>query len=127
MKNKKFKLLLVEDNEIAQKATVLVLASKFECEVSIANSGEEALQMADENKYDLILMDVGLPGIDGIETTLKIKQSQNPNHKIPVVAITAHTDAATCQQCFDAGMVGFLAKPFSYTEMQIVLERLKLF
>ena len=58
MKNKKFKILLVEDNEIAQKATVLVLASKFECEVSIANSGEEALQMADENKYDLILMDV---------------------------------------------------------------------
>ena len=126
MKNKKFKILLVEDNEIAQKATVLVLASKFECEVSIANSGEEALQMADENKYDLILMDVGLPGIDGIETTLKIKQSQNPNRKIPVVAITAHTDDATRQQCFDADMVGFLVKPFSYTEMQIVLERLKL-
>ena len=126
MKNKKFKILLVEDNEIAQKATALVLASKFGYEVSIANSGEEALQIADGNKYDLILMDIGLPGIDGIETTLKIKQSQNPNRKIPVVAITAHTDDVTRQQCFDAGMVGFLVKPFSYTEMQSVLERLKL-
>ena len=94
--------------------------------VTEAHNGREAVNIAQDQAFDLILMDIGLPGIDGIETTLKIKQSQNPNRKIPVVAITAHTDDTTRQQCFDADMVGFLVKPFSYTEMQIVLERLKL-
>lgn len=121
MENKKFKILLVEDNAATQQATKLILAYKFGCEVSIASSGEEAIQMVGEDKYDLILMDIGLPGIDGIETTAKIKQLQNSNHKTPVVAITAHTDEHTKKQCIEVGMDGFMAKPFNNSEMEEVL------
>ncbi len=121
MKNQKFKILLVEDNEATQQATKLILTYKFGCEVAVASSGEEALQMASENNYDLIFMDIGLPGIDGIETTQKIRSPEGLNHKTPVVALTAHTDDNTRQKCVNIGMNEYLAKPFNNSEMKEIL------
>lgn len=127
MNSKTLKILLVEDDIPAQRATRLLLISKFDCEVLVAGSGEEALQMAADNMYDLILMDIiGLPGINGIETTGKLKQLKGINRQTPVVAVTAHTDEHIRQQCKEVGMEAFLAKPFRYTELQIILKQLKL-
>ena len=101
----------------------LSLTSKFNCEVSVANSGEEAIQMTSDNIYDLIFMDVGLPGINGIEATVKIRHQGGINHQAPIVA---HTDKLTRQRCSDVGMDDFLAKPFDNSEMKKVLMKFKL-
>lgn len=120
------KILLVEDSISAQQATSLMLTSRLDCEVSVASSGEEALPMATDNMYDLILMDIGLPGINGIETTKVLKLLSGINCKTPVVAVTAHTDDHTRKQCKEVGMEAFLAKPFRYEELQIILEQIEL-
>ncbi len=126
MSNKNFKILLVEDDVATQQMLTLSLTSKFNCEVSVANSGEEAIQMTSDNIYDLIFMDVGLPGINGIEATVKIRHPGGINHQTPIVALTAHTDKRTRQRCSDVGMDDFLAKPFDNSEMKKVLMKFKL-
>lgn len=126
MSNKNFKILLVEDDVATQQMLTLSLTSKFNCEVSVANSGEKAIQMTSDNIYDLIFMDVGLPGINGIEATVKIRHQRGINHQTPIVALTAHTDKRTRQRCRDVGMDDFLAKPFDNSEMKKVLMKFKL-
>ena len=79
-----------------------------------------------EQTYDLIFMDVGLPGINGIEATVKIRYQGGINHQAPIVALTAHTDKRTRQRCSDVGMDDFLAKPFDNSEMKKVLMKFKL-
>lgn len=123
---KVLKILLVEDNVLIQEATSLMLIAKLDCEISVASSGEEALQTTADNIYDLILMDIGLPGMNGIETTRELKAPASINCKTPVVAVTAHTNKHIRQQCMEVGMEAFLPKPFRYAEMQMVLEKLKI-
>ena len=126
MNNKKFKILLVEDDIGAQQMLALNLTHKFDCEVFVASTGEEAVQMASNNIYDLIFMDIGLPGIDGVEATANIRQLVSVNHQTPIVALTAHTDKHTRQRCDDVSMDDFLAKPFDNSEIKKVLMKFKL-
>ncbi len=105
------RLLLVDDNEIdlhiAEELLVAAGAS-----VATANSGREALDMlaADANVCDLVLMDVELPGMDGIEVTRLIR-AQPKLAGIPILALTAHSMPAERKRCADAGMLDHIAKP----------------
>ena len=67
----KIKLLLVEDQKIAQKVAEMIL-STLNFDVDVADSGEQAISLFEENRYQIVLMDLGLPGIDGFETTKRI-------------------------------------------------------
>ncbi|ARN75627.1 hypothetical protein BST96_16845 [Oceanicoccus sagamiensis] len=112
-------ILLAEDNLVNQKVAVKLLES-LGCLVSLAANGTEAVSMACNSSYDLILMDCEMPLMDGYEATRRIRQweQQNNHHPTPIYALSAHTLSEQVSQCASAGMDGHIAKP-------IVLENLK--
>jgi CheY-like chemotaxis protein len=103
------KVLLVEDNPLnLELATDLLEVCGIE--VIAANTGEIAVKLAHEQMPDLILMDLSLPGMDGLQATAALKA--NPQTRaIPVVAVTAHAMKGDEQKALDAGCEGYITKP----------------
>ena len=118
-------LLLVDDNEINQQVATEAF-NYWGCKVSIATNGQEALTFLEQGTYDLVFMDCQMPVMDGYEATQKIrekeKQSQN-NHRIPIIAMTAHAMPTDKQRCFAAGMDDYLSKPFGLEDIKKCLKR----
>jgi len=104
------RILLVEDNLLVQKVTYANLTS-WALQVNIASTGHEAVQLAQQQSYDLIFMDVGLPDIDGCTVTALIRQHDEHNKHVPIIALTAHNDQEVTAQCLRAGMNKVLTKP----------------
>ena len=110
------RILVVEDDPINR----LVVVSKLEVfgvEVVIAESGSEALEQLHTETFDLVLMDCQIPGIDGYETTRRLRQSDGPQAAIPVVALTAHSHPDERGRCLAAGMNDYLVKPVSSEQL----------
>ena len=112
------RILLAEDNKLN------VLVAKEELSdaipgvvVDVAVNGKLALGMVQQNDYDLILMDVQMPVMDGYETTRAIRALANGKSRTPILAMTANVMEAEVQQCLDAGMDGFVPKPFKQEEL----------
>ncbi len=101
------RILLVEDNEINQEIAYEVLSSA-EYVVDIANNGQEAVDAVEKVKYGLILMDIQMPVLDGLEATKKIRAA---GHKMPIIAMTAHGMADDKEISISAGMNAHLTKP----------------
>ncbi len=114
-------VLLVEDEPLIQRFTQQVLA-EFGCKVQIAENGKEALSKS-EQRYDLILMDIGLPDISGIEVTKLIRQAKNVNCKTPIIALTAHASDYDKARCITSGVSDFLTKPASYVSFKKILQK----
>jgi signal transduction histidine kinase/CheY-like chemotaxis protein len=102
-------ILLVEDNIVNQKV-VLAILSKRGFHVSIASNGVEALETLKTSRFDLVLMDVQMPVMDGIEATQRIRESYPP-HKLPIIAMTAHAMNGDRERCIEAGMNDYVSKP----------------
>nr|WP_315485750.1 response regulator [uncultured Undibacterium sp.] len=118
------RVLLVEDNEINQQIAVELLAT-VGIKVELAGAGQEALDKLDGlayDYYDLILMDLEMPGMDGHQATRQIRQNQHLNH-VPIIAMTAHAMADVRQRCMDEGMQDFLAKPVQPNALFTTLAR----
>ena len=114
------RVLLVEDNIMAQKINHSVLEMSG-CRVDIADTGEKAIDFANQNHYELIMMDLGLPGINGFEAAETIlKNSKNKN--TPILALTAHTDDKTRKDCQISGMKGVFNKPLLVETLREILE-----
>ncbi|AFK02058.1 multi-sensor hybrid histidine kinase [Emticicia oligotrophica DSM 17448] len=107
-------ILLCEDNQLNQILAKNVLHN-FGFSVDIANNGQEAIEALAQNKYQLILMDLQMPIMDGYQATIYIRNVLNSN--IPIIAMTAHSLVGEQQKCFDIGMNGYLAKPFKQHEL----------
>lgn len=118
----KIKVLLVEDIKIAQKVAEMILTA-LNFEVDIAESGEQAILLFLRNKYQMVLMDLGLPGIDGFETTKRIRQIEENGGHVPIVALTAHSEDSTKQRCLSEGMDDFMTKPLNNENMQCVIKK----
>ena len=104
------RLLLVEDNAINQRV-VLAMLRKKGYTLEVANNGQEALdRMAASEPYDLILMDVQMPVLDGLETTRVIRADPRWAH-LPIIAMTAHAMTGDKERCLSAGMDAYLTKP----------------
>ncbi|MDD2962432.1 MAG: response regulator [Bacteroidales bacterium] len=117
------KILLAEDNPINQKVAVINL-KKNGHSVDVAVNGIEALNMFRKKKYDLILMDVQMPEMDGIEATLKIREDEKKlQSHIPIVAMTANTLESDRDVCFEAGMDDFITKPFKNEQLTEIINR----
>lgn len=105
-------ILVVEDNKINQMITKKILEkNKINC--SVADNGEEAVKMAKENHLDLILMDIHMPGISGIEATQQIREFKN---EIPIIALTAVTIDENLDDFYRAGFNEIIPKPFKTEE-----------
>lgn len=103
-------ILLVEDNLLNQKLIGRMLLN-YGFDISTANNGLECLDLLQRESYDLILMDMQMPIMDGYETSRMIRSTPGFNH-IPIIAITAHAMSGDCQKCLDSGCNAYLAKPF---------------
>jgi two-component system cell cycle response regulator DivK len=115
-------ILVVEDNPASQMLVGAVLKG-YGYHLRFAASANEALASIDEERPDLILMDVQLPGQDGLSLTRQLKA--NPAHSsIPVVAVTAHAMASDRQLSLDAGCVGHITKPY---DTQMLAEQVAAF
>jgi signal transduction histidine kinase len=112
-------VLLTEDNQINQKIGRRIL-ERLGCEVEVANNGREAIALAESAKYDLILMDLHMPEVDGLEATREIRRR---GIATPVIALTASVLDETRNACEAAGMNGFIAKPIRVEEISSVLKQ----
>ena len=115
------RVLLVEDNEINQSATKRVL-EKNGCRVIIAHNGGEAIATLNKDRFDIVLMDLHMPGINGLETTRKIRKSEEPYAEVPIVALTAHGVQGVVEECLATGMNGFVSKPVDYDRLLKLIE-----
>ena len=115
------RVLLVEDNDLNQEvaAGILRLAGLM---VDIAGNGQIALDKVAQNAYDLVLMDMQMPVMDGITATLAIRQREEWQH-LPIVAMTANARDSDRERCLQAGMVDFVTKPIEPEELGRVLLR----
>ncbi len=120
----KARILLVEDSPISQDV-ILSLFEEWHLGADVAGNGWEAIAALRQHDYDLVFMDVQMPGMDGLETTVKVRDPQTGarNAKVPIVAMTADTGAEDRQRCLAAGMNDYLPKPFADAELRQVLAR----
>jgi len=119
---KEFRILLVEDNLINQKISKITL-EKSGCKLDVANNGKEGLEKYIQNPYDLILMDIQMPVMDGLEATRQIRKfekEQGERHAF-IVALTANALESDRKKAMAAGMDGFIAKPFDPSELFKIL------
>jgi PAS domain S-box-containing protein len=116
------RILLVEDNPINQKVAVKLL-SKAGFSVDTANNGVEALQALQSGSYQMILMDVQMPEMDGFEATLRIRNSGMPYQDIPIIAMTAHALKGDREKCLEAGMNDYVSKPINADELFNVIQK----
>lgn len=105
------KVLVAEDNIISSNLIVSILKKK-DCEVFIANNGEEAVELYKTHNFDLIFMDVLMPILDGFAATRKIRELEKElNKSTPIIALTAHAIEGFKEQCLASGMNDYLSKP----------------
>ena len=116
------KILVAEDGITNQQLAVGLL-ERWGHAVVIANNGKEAVQLWEEGGFDLILMDIQMPEMDGIEATKTIREREQKNEEhIPIVAVTAHALTGDRQRCLSAGMDGYVSKPIRREELASELE-----
>ena len=115
-------ILLVEDNLINQKIVILSI-QKLVKNIDIANNGKEALDKFGTSKYDIILMDIQMPVMDGILATKKIREIEaSTNQHTPIIAITANALAGDKENCLAAGMNDYISKPF---QPEVLVNKMK--
>ena len=122
--SRRAKILVAEDNILNQRVTAGLLAKLgFECD--IVSNGREAIEALRRNHYDLVLLDLSMPEMDGLEVARYIRQESGPSilQSPPLVALTAHVLPEERRRCIEAGMNDFLAKPISLQALAEVLTR----
>lgn len=121
---KQKKILIAEDNLINQKIALLML-KKFDQLIDLAENGDIAVEKFRSHNYDLVLMDLHMPELDGFEATRKIREielEENREVKVKIYAMTASSINDERENCLDAGMDGYLSKPFNNEEVMSILE-----
>jgi CheY-like chemotaxis protein len=111
------KVLIVEDNKINQFITKKSL-EKIDFECHIVESGFDALEILKNQNFDLILMDINMPGLNGFETTIKIRQR---NITTPIIALTAFSKLEVEKDSIDSGMNAVVVKPFEFSELYSII------
>jgi len=107
---------------VNQKLVAELLKKDGHDVVVVGNGGEAAAAVA-ANQFDLVLMDVQMPVMDGFEATTAIRQAENGGRRTPIVAMTAHAMKGDEQKCIQAGMDDYLSKPIHFAELRDMLEK----
>ncbi len=116
------RVLIVEDHGV-NRVLALRLVQRFGHEAVAVDSGESALARLDRESFDVVLMDCSMPGMDGFETTRRIRQYVTPVKDVPVIALTGHALPGDRERCLDAGMDGYLTKPIRLDDLRAALQQ----
>jgi signal transduction histidine kinase/CheY-like chemotaxis protein/ligand-binding sensor domain-containing protein len=117
------RILVAEDNRINQTLARRLLEKQGHA-VTIACDGREAVKMFEEGAFDLILMDVQMPELDGMAATEAIRKLESGQRRIPIIAVTAHVMTSDQERCLAAGMDGFVSKPIRTAELMQAIAQL---
>jgi CheY-like chemotaxis protein/HPt (histidine-containing phosphotransfer) domain-containing protein len=121
---RRLRILLAEDNGINQTVAVRMLEKQGH-EVVVVGTGKEALAVLERQSFDLVLMDVQMPEMDGLEATTCIREREKGgNRHIPIIAMTAHAMKGDRDRCLNAGMDGYVAKPIQAAELYRAIDSL---
>jgi len=114
------RLLLVEDHEMNQIVATKILEREYKnISVDIAENGLVAFEKIERNDYQLVLMDINMPVLDGISATKKIRTELNaPKNEIPILGLSAHAFSAEVKNCIKAGMQDFISKPINVQDLK---------
>ncbi|MGO9274727.1 MAG: response regulator, partial [Terriglobia bacterium] len=114
---RKLRILLAEDNAVNQKLASRLLEKRGHT-VAVASNGREALKVLEKQRFDLVLMDVSMPEMDGMEATRAIRAAEKTTGAhLPIIAMTAHAMKGDRERCLDAGMDGYVSKPVQAQEL----------
>ena len=117
------RVLLVEDNPVNQKVAIRML-QKLGCVVELAENGQQALEKLERASYDIVLMDMQMPVMDGLTATRLLRQrEQQTGHHQVVIALTANAMQTDRELCLEAGMDDYLSKPLTLDALQVMLLR----
>ncbi|MGE0405145.1 MAG: response regulator, partial [Candidatus Korobacteraceae bacterium] len=123
-RRQKLNILVAEDNTVNQRVAMRLL-EKHGQSVVVANNGREALEKLREQEFDLVLMDVQMPEMDGIEATIAIRKNERiTGRHLPIVALTAHAMKGDRERCLAAGMDSYISKPVQAKELFTVIEEM---
>jgi len=116
------KILLAEDNRVNQAVATRLLQRRGHV-IVVANNGKEALSLLEDQSFDLVLMDVQMPEMDGITATAEIRRREESTERhIPIIAMTAHAMKGDRERCIAAGMDGYVSKPVNGNELAKTIE-----
>jgi CheY-like chemotaxis protein len=114
-------ILLAEDNRTNQTVATRML-QKMGHSSAVANNGNEALLLLTTDRFDVVLMDIQMPEMDGLSTTMKIREGERETRMhLPIIAMTAHAMKGDRERCIEAGMDGYVSKPISSQELEEAL------
>jgi signal transduction histidine kinase/DNA-binding response OmpR family regulator len=119
----KLRILLAEDNKINQQYATVVL-NKAGYHVTVAENGKQAVDAMRNDSFDLVLMDIQMPELDGVEATRQIRNLPAPKNAVPIFAMTAHAMRGACEEYIAAGMNDYITKPFQPAVLLAKVERL---
>jgi CheY-like chemotaxis protein len=118
---KTLRILVAEDNKVNQRL-VLRLLEKAGHSAELANNGREAVDMLDQGVFDVVLMDLQMPELGGLEATATIREHEKrTGARVPIYALTAHAMKGDRERCLAAGMDGYLSKPIQSQELYKLL------
>jgi len=120
IKKHSVRILVAEDNKINQKVTRTIL-KKLGVIVETANNGKEAVEIIQKGQFNLVLMDIQMPEMDGYEATQAIRSLPGTFRSIPIIAMTAHAMKGDREKCLAAGMDGYVSKPVKPIDLQEVI------
>ncbi|MFA7289162.1 MAG: response regulator [Melioribacteraceae bacterium] len=120
--NRKKRLLLVEDNPISQNLELKIL-KEVGYDVEAVGTGQDAIEAVYTDKFDLVLMDVEMQGMDGLTATKRIRESGRRCAKVPIIAVTAHSSMKDREVCLAAGMNDYIAKPINIHFLKITIDQ----
>jgi CheY-like chemotaxis protein len=119
-------ILLVEDDEVSQ-AFVSALLAQHGHMVTVAGSGPQALSLVERGSFDLALMDIQMPGMDGLQTTAEIRKIERvAGGHIRIVAVTAYAMKGDRERCLEAGMDAYLSKPFQAGDLLACIDQFRI-
>jgi len=116
------KILLVEDNPISQNVEMRLLKESGYSVVAVTN-GEDAIEAVKTNEFSLVLMDVEMPNMDGINATKFIRKLEPSIKQIPIIAVTAHSSMKDREKCLASGMNDYIAKPININFMKMTIDQ----
>ncbi len=123
--NSSLSVLLVEDEKTNQEVALAML-EQMGCTTTLVEDGHKAIEAIRNNEFDLVFMDIQMPGIDGWETTQKIRDLKDQKKaSLPIIAMTAYAMKEDADRCYEAGMDGFITKPILMEKISEILQSIE--